>query len=175
MLSAERHFEIARRLNEIYTIAHVEVPGADDVQIGNHTPLVFANTRRRARDFVAGDTFSSLTGIVGVLTPIEWEVVETTPRDQLLTARRGRFQVVSKWMQGATITIVLNIYEGETSVSADLFVLIDEVLLSGGLHHSFMVAVEHKIDSVISIAKRRFAALQDAVVDEKYPPQGPNR
>ncbi|MDO3126958.1 hypothetical protein P5V43_07570 [Mycobacteroides abscessus subsp. bolletii] len=141
----------------------------------NHAPLVFANTRRRARHFVRGDTFTSLTGIVGVLTPIEWEVVETTPREQLLAHRRGRFQVVSKWLQGATITIVLNVYEGESAVSADLFVLIDETLLTGGLQHSFMLAIEHEIDSVINIAKRRFTVLRDVVVDEKYPPQGPSR
>ncbi|SLI58262.1 Uncharacterised protein [Mycobacteroides abscessus subsp. bolletii] len=175
MLSAERHFEIAHRLDDIYIIAHAEVPAADDIETGRHAPLVFANTRRRARHFVRGDTFTSLTGVVGVLTPIEWEVVETTPREQLLAHRRGRFQVVSKWLQGATITIVLNVYEGESAASADLFVLIDETLLTGGLQHSFMLAIEHEIDSVINIAKRRFTVLRDVVVDEKYPPQGPSR
>lgn len=173
MLSAERHFESARRLDAIYTIAHAEIPAADDLETGSHTPMVFADTRRRARDLEQGDTFTSLTGLVGVLTPIEWEVIETTSRERLLTNRRGRFQVASKWLLGARITIVLNVYEVGSSVSADLFVLIDEVVLTGGLQHSFMMAVENQIDSVIDVAKKRFIVLRDVTVNEKYPPQGP--
>ncbi|MBA0047967.1 hypothetical protein [Mycobacteroides sp. LB1] len=171
MLSAERRFEVTRSLEAIYFVSKLELPSADDIEPGNHAPIASADQRRRLGDLTAGDRFTTLTGLAGLMMPIEWEVVETTQKAELLATRRGRYQVVSKGLQGATTTIVLNVYEEKPSVTAELFVLIDEIILTGDLHHSFMTALEGMIDAQIEIIKKNFKVLRDVTVVEVYPPQ----
>lgn len=109
------------------------------------------------------------------MTPIEWVIVEITHTTRLLASRRGRYQVASHRLQGASATVVLNVYEKEPWVIAELFVLIDEVILTGELQRSFMTALEDTIDTQVELIKADFPRLRDVVVDEKYPPPGPDR
>jgi hypothetical protein len=171
LLSAERRFEVTRSLDVIYSVSNFELPSADDIGPGNHAPIASADRSRRLSNLTAGDRFTTLTGLAGLMMPIEWEVVETTQKAELLATRRGRYQVVSKGLQGATATIVLNVYEEKSSVTAELFVLIDEIILTGDLHHSFMTALEDTIDAQIEIVKKNFDIFQDVTVVEMYPPE----
>lgn len=161
MLSAERHFEVFRSLREISRLANIYLPAADSIEPGTGTPQVFADQRQTIHELKPGDGFTTMTGFVGVVAPIEWTIVEKTPHRELLANRRGRYQVVSKGLLGATATIVINIYERESAVMADLFVLIDELILTGDLQHSIETAVEHQIDVIIATARKRFTILRD--------------
>ncbi|MUM24407.1 hypothetical protein FZI91_22265 [Mycobacterium sp. CBMA271] len=122
---------------------------------------MFGARDQSVHDLVPGDTFTTSTGIVGVVTPIEWTIVEKTTRSDLIATRRGRYHVVSRGLLGATATVVLNIYERESSVIAELFVLVDELILAGDLQHSFETAIDHQIDSLIASARKRFRVLRD--------------
>lgn len=175
MLSAERRFQFPRSLEEISSVANFELPSADDIEPGNHAPRVFADTARRLDALAVGDTFTTQIGIAGLMTPIEWVIVEITHTTRLLASRRGRYQVASHRLQGASATVVLNVYEKEPWVIAELFVLIDEVILTGELQRSFMTALEDTIDTQVELIKADFPRLRDVVVDEKYPPPGPDR
>ncbi|WP_078324760.1 hypothetical protein [Mycobacteroides salmoniphilum] len=172
MLSAERRFEFSRSLEEISSVARFELPSAGDIEPGNHAPLVFADTARRLSDFTVGDEFTTQAGLAGLMTPIDWVIVEITHTAQLLADRRGRYQVVSKGLQGATATVVLNVYEQTPSVRAELFVLIDEVILTGDLQHSFMTALDGMIDTQVELITRSSEVLRDVTVVEEYPPRG---
>jgi hypothetical protein len=172
LLSAERRFEFSRSLEEISSVAGFELPSAADIEPGNHAPLAFADRARRLGDLAVGDEFTTQTGIAGLMTPIEWEIVEITHTAQLLAARRGRYHVVSKGLQGATATVVLNVYEQTPSVMAELFVLIDEVILTGDLQHSFMTALDGMIDAQVELFKKSSDVLRDVTVVEEYPPRG---
>lgn len=172
MLSAERRFEFSRSLEEISSVASFELPSVSDIEPGNHAPLAFADSARRLSDLSVGDEFTTQAGIAGLMIPIEWVIVEITHTAQLLAARRGRYQVVSKGLQGATATVVLNVYEQKPSVRAELFVLIDEVILTGDLQHSFMTALDGTIDTQVELIKRSSAVLRDVTVVEEYPPRG---
>lgn len=172
MLSAERRFEFSRTLEEVSSVASFELPSAAEIEPGNHAPLAFADEPRRLGDLSVGDEFITQTGIAGLMMPIEWTIVEITHRAQLLAARRGRYQIVSKGLQGATATVVLNVYEQSPSVRAELFVLIDEVILTGDLQHSFMTALDGMIDTQVELIKRSSEVLRDVTVVEEYPPRG---
>ncbi|WP_078312755.1 MULTISPECIES: hypothetical protein [unclassified Mycobacterium] len=172
MLSVERRFEFSRSLEEISSVASFELPSANDIEPGNHAPLAFADQARRLSDFAVGDEFTTQAGIAGLMTPIEWVIVEITHTAQLLAARRGRYQITSKGLQGATATVVLNVYEQTPSVRAELFVLIDEVILTGDLQHSFMTALDGMIDTQVELIKRSSEILRDVTVVEEYPPRG---
>ncbi|WJR34565.1 hypothetical protein P3F83_03835 [Mycobacteroides immunogenum] len=171
MLSAERRFQFPRSLEEISAVADFELPSGDDIEPGNQAPLVFADKPLRLDALRVGDKFTTQIGIAGLMTPIEWSVVEITHTTKLLTERRGRYQVASKGLQGASATVVLNVYEQPPSVIAELFVLIDEVILTGELQQSFMAALEGMIDTHIDLIKAGFPGLRDVIVDEKYPPR----
>lgn len=172
MLSAERRFEFSRTLEEISSVAGFELPSANDIEPGNHAPLAFADNARRLSDFAVGDEFTTQAGIAGLMLPVDWAIVEITHTAQLLADRRGRYQMVSKGLQGATATVVLNVYEQTPSVWAELFVLIDEVILTGDLQHSFMTALEGMIDTQVELIKRSSEVLRDVTVVEEYPPRG---
>lgn len=73
-------------------------------------------------------------------------------------------------LQGANATVVLNVYEEKPSVVAELFVLIDEVILTGELQQSFMAALEGMIDTHIELIRTGVPGLRDVIVDEAYPP-----
>ncbi|MBN7438659.1 Uncharacterised protein [Mycobacteroides abscessus subsp. abscessus] len=170
MLSAERRFQFPRSLEEISAVSDFELPSADDIEPGNHAPLAFADTARRLDALSIGDTFTTQIGIAGLMTPIEWVVVEITDTATLLAVRRGRYQVASQGLQGANATVVLNVYEQKPSVVAELFVLIDEVILTGELQQSFMAALEGMIDTHIELIRTGVPGLRDVIVDEAYPP-----
>ncbi|AYM40802.1 hypothetical protein [Mycobacteroides chelonae] len=172
MLSAERRFEFSRSLEEISSVADFELPSSSDIEPGNHAPFAFTDGARRLGDLTVGDEFTTQTGIAGLMTPIEWVIVEITHTTQLLAARRGRYQVVSQGLQGATATVVLNVYEQTPSVVAELFVLIDEVILTGDLQHSFMTALDGMIDTQVELIKANSEVLRDVTVVEEYPPRG---
>lgn len=161
MLSAERHFEVFRDLREISRLSLIRIPAAECIEPGSRTPQVFADRRRTVRDLQPGDAFTTMTGLVGIVTPIEWTIVENTPHRELLASRRGRYQVASKGLRGMTATVVLNVYERESAVMADLFVLIDEIILTGDLQNSFEKAIDHQIDAIIAAARKRFTVLRD--------------
>lgn len=167
MLAAERHIEVPHGFRAICGIADLELVAAKSIQPGSKAPHAYAERSVRLCDLVPGDLVTTVVGVGGTQTPIEWRITETTARAEVLVTGSGRYRAVAQVLPGVDATIVLNIYGNLKSVAADLSLESDEAMPAGQLRDFLSKAVDEELDTWLERGRQKFPVLQQMVVTRR--------